>query len=67
MAMLHQGVTPPSGYALHKILALIDPGNTAYVRFNLPKGHYVALDLILDPKQNKVHADLGQVGQFDVR
>ena len=59
MAMLHQSVTPPGGYAIHRVLALIDPGNTAYVRFNLPKGHYVALDLILDPKQNKVHADLG--------
>lgn len=67
MAIIHSGaITPPDGYNIYKMLALIDPGNTAYVRFNLPKGHYVAVDLIVDPKQNKLHADLGQVGEFDV-
>jgi hypothetical protein len=66
MTMLHRGITPQGGYAIHRVLALIDPGNTAYVSVNLPAGHYVALDLILDPKQNKVHADLGQVGELDV-
>jgi hypothetical protein len=67
MAIVHQGaIEPPDGYLITKVLALIDPGNTAWVRFNLPQGHYVAIDLIVDPKQNKLHADLGQVGQFDV-
>jgi hypothetical protein len=68
MDIVHQGaIEPPDGYLITKVLALMDPGNTAYVRFNLPKGHYVAIDLIVDPKQNKLHADLGQVGEFDVR
>ena len=67
MAIVHSGaVTPPDGYDIYKVLALIDPGNTAYVLFNLPKGHYVAIDLIVDPKTNKLHSDLGQVGEFDV-
>jgi hypothetical protein len=67
MNIIHQGaIDAPDGYAIYKMLALIDPGNTAYVRFNLPKGHYVAIDLIVDPKQNNLHADLGQVGELDV-
>jgi hypothetical protein len=67
MAIIHQGaIDAPEGYTIHKVVALIDPGNTAYVRFDLPKGHYVAIDLIVDPKQNKLHSDLGQVAQFDV-
>jgi hypothetical protein len=67
MAIVHSGaIEPPDGYAIHKILSLLDPGNTAYVRVNLPKGHYVAICLIVDPEQNKLHADLGQVGEFDV-
>jgi hypothetical protein len=67
LAIVHSAATaPPGGYAVHKVLALLDPGNTAYVRFDLPPGHYVALCLIVDPKQKKVHADLGQVGEFDV-
>lgn len=67
LAIVHSGaVEPPDGYEIHKVLALLDPGNTAYVRFALPPGHYVALCLIVDPKQKKLHADLGQVGAFDV-
>jgi predicted small lipoprotein YifL len=68
LAIVHSGaIEPPDGYAIDKVLAILDPGNTAYVRFDLPPGHYVALCLVVDPKQKKLHADLGQVGEFDVR
>jgi hypothetical protein len=67
LAVIHSGaIDPPDGYEIHKVLALLDPGNTAYVRFDLPPGHYVAICLIVDPKQKKLHADLGQVGELDV-
>ena len=67
LKVVHSGeIDLPDGYDIFKMLALLDPGNTAYVRFDLPPGHYIAICLIVDPKQKKLHADLGQVGVVDV-
>ena len=57
--------TPPDAVGriamVHELLAGLDPGHTAWVRFNLARGHYVALCLVAKPK---LHADLGMVGEF---
>ena len=66
--LLHAGgEAPPDGYEVKELLWVLDPGRTAYVRFDLEPGHYVALCLIEEPMSHKLHADLGMVSEFDVQ
>lgn len=67
LKLIHAGAqSPPPGYEIHELLSVLDSGKTAYVRFDLRRGHYVALCLIPDSRTGKLHADLGMVGEFDV-
>jgi hypothetical protein len=66
LELFHSGAPPGPGYEVHELLAGLGPGHTAYVRFALSQGHYVALCLVPFGKSNKTHADAGMVGEFDV-
>jgi len=66
LELAHSRAGPPPGYSLRELLAALDPGNTVYVRFALPRGHYVALCLVQFGTTKKTHADAGMVGEFDV-
>jgi hypothetical protein len=66
LKLFHSGGPPPAGYEAHELLAGLDAGHTAYVRFDLARGHYVALCLVQFGNSNTTHADAGMVAQFDV-
>jgi hypothetical protein len=57
---------PPKWASLIELLSVLDPGRTAYVRLDLPPGRYVALCLLDEPAAQKLHAQLGMIGNFDV-
>ena len=66
LALFHSGAPPPPGYEIHELLGALDGGHTAYVRFALGRGHYIALCLVSFGNSNRTHADAGMVGAFDV-
>jgi hypothetical protein len=66
LKLFHSGAGPAPGYEVHELLATLDAGHTAYVRFALDRGHYVALCLVQFGSSNRTHADAGMVGEFDV-
>ncbi len=57
---------PPKWASIVELLGVLDPGKTAFVRFGLPPGRYVALCLIDERGSHKLHAQLGMIGTFDV-
>ena len=57
---------PPKWASVFELLSVLDPGNTVYVRANLPSGRYVALCLMNEPGSEELHAQHGMIGTFDV-
>lgn len=57
---------PPDWASIVEVLSTLDRANTAYVRFDLRPGKYVALCLIDEHGSHKLHAQLGMIGTFDV-
>ena len=57
---------PPEWASIVELLSVLDPAKTAYVRLDLSPGRYVALCLMNEPRSQKLHAQLGMVGSFEV-
>lgn len=67
LTLILAGATePPTWASIVELLSVLDPEKTAYVRFDLRPGRYVALCLIDEPGSQKLHADLGMIDTFDV-
>ena len=67
LRLIKQGQgSPPPWASIVDLLGVLGPNRTAYVRFDLPPGRYVAMCLIDDPKSGRLHADLGMIRTFDV-
>ncbi len=64
--ILAGATTPPRWATIVELLSVLDPGKTAYVRVDLRPGRYVALCLLNEPGSQKLHAQLGMIGAFDV-
>jgi hypothetical protein len=67
LKIFHAGVNMPRGYSVHELVSAMSRGHTSYIRFDLPRGHYVALCLITFGNSQKTHADAGMIAEFDVR
>jgi hypothetical protein len=57
---------PPEWASIVELLSVLDPAKTAYVRFDLSPGRYVALCLMNEPGSRRLHAQRGMIGAFDV-
>jgi hypothetical protein len=65
--ILAGATAPPKWATIVELLGVLDPGKTAYPKFDLRPGRYVALCLIDEPGSHKLHAQLGMADMLDVR
>jgi hypothetical protein len=66
LSLILAGATkPPAWASIVELLSVLDPAKTAYVRFDLSPGRYVALCLMTEPGSQTPHAQLGMIGTFD--
>ncbi len=67
LSLVLAGATkPPAWASVVELLSVLDPAKTAYVRFDLSPGRYVAVCLLNEPGSPAVHAQLGMIDTFDV-
>jgi hypothetical protein len=64
--ILAEATKPPEWASIVELLSALDPTETAYVRFDLRPGRYVAVCLMNERGSQMLHAQLGMIGTFDV-
>jgi hypothetical protein len=64
--ILSGATKPPEWASIVELLSVLDPAKTAYVKFDLSAGRYLALCLVNEPGSQTLHAQLGMMGSFDV-